>query len=330
MKLAVLALVCAVCPAWAQIAQSHPEYCGIPGDVNPRVPPEVSAIIDQSDGHAVVYVRQGSSTREIPLMIGTLPSLISEISQVCPLSDGRLVIFGEFGGTDVFIIDTAKASLVDSFPTYFPVMSPDQRWIVYRKFYPTHGVEASDELLIYDLTKTPAQNRPGGNSNSPTDVGRLLFPPGQSDIPFDNIGVPREQMHFIGRRLYWAADGRALLFKDQVEGRADAVVLATLDNQAKWAVFEHRVSVGEMCGGDVPDADLNWRIDRAEVGADRLGGRLITVDLGHRSDRRCLPHLVQLYKNDFQPVKPEVHVAKEPSHGMIREGHPPVPPKKKK
>ena len=59
MKLAVFALISAVClrPVWGQIAQSHPEYCGIPGDINPPLPPDLSATIDRASGHAALLIR---------------------------------------------------------------------------------------------------------------------------------------------------------------------------------------------------------------------------------------------------------------------------------
>jgi hypothetical protein len=329
MRLAVLTLIFAVCPAWGQIAQSHAEYCGIPGGINSPLPPDISATIDQNDGEAVLYIGRGTSARKIPLMIGTLPSLISEIAEVCPLRDGRLVVLGDFGGTDVFIIDTKSASLVDSFPAYLPVLSPDQRWIVYRKFYPLHGVEASDELLIYDLSKSPAQNRPAGTGGV-ADVGRLLFPPGQDDLPFDNIGVPSDQMHFTGRHLYWSADSRAILFEDHAAS-GPGIVLIALDEKGTPAAFRHALTTAEMCGRDIQNAATQtWRLERAEIGSDLSGNRATFLDIGSSGDNRCAPHTLQLHREDFLPARREVHAEPEYAHGAIVDGKELIPPKKKK
>lgn len=92
-------------------------------------------------------------------------------------------MFGDYGGTDVFIVDKAKASILDSFLSFDPVMSPDQRWIVYQKTFPLHGVEATEEYLIYDLTKSPAQNRPDGDTTNHEDVGTTIYPPGMKNLP---------------------------------------------------------------------------------------------------------------------------------------------------
>ncbi len=116
MKLATYALISSVClcPACGQIAQSHPEYCGIRGGVSPPLL-DISATIDQTDGHPVLYLGRGSSATAL-----RLPGYwITGIAEVCPLSDGRLVVFADFGGTDVHIVDRMKSSVVDSFTTYF-------------------------------------------------------------------------------------------------------------------------------------------------------------------------------------------------------------------
>src|SRR5262249_27618302 len=156
--------------------------------------------IDQ-EGGAVLYVGRGASARGVALTLPGRPHphapSITEIVAVCPLPDGRLVVFGDRGVTvafAVFIVDPAKAVLVDSFGSWDPVMPPDRRWIVYEKGGPMHGSDVSSELLIYDLAKTPAQNRLGDEL---AGVGRLIFPPDQSEVPFNNINLPEDQIHSI-------------------------------------------------------------------------------------------------------------------------------------
>lgn len=308
MKNLLYALLLAVglCPVWGQIAQSRPEHCGILGDVSPPLP-DISATIDQH-GQAVLYIGRGSFARGMPLMVGTLPSLISEIAAVCPLSDGRLVVFGDMrGAVAVHIVDRTKASVVDSFWVFSPemapaVMSPDQRWIVYQKSRPLHGVAATDELLVYDLTKTPPQNRLGDDL---AGVGRLIFPPGQNGVPYDNINVPEDQIHHMGR-VYWAADSRALLFTDQLASNPKKIILVTLDDRGVPAAFEHEITASDV-RREVPGTGLDLTIARVEIGPDRAGSRSVLLDLC------CPPRVLQLHKDDFQPAKPEVHVREEPT-----------------
>jgi hypothetical protein len=327
MRLALYALISAFCvgPVWGQIAQSHPEYCGIPGGASPPLL-DISATID-SGGHAVLYIGRGKPTEGIPLE----GSLLAQIAEVCPLSDGRLVVFADIGGAiATYIVDRAKASVLDYFWAYAPLMSPDQRRIVYDKFYALHGVEGSSEYLIYDLAKGPAQNRPDGDAKNFVDVGAVIFPPGQKNLDNDNTDVPRDQLHGRGSGFHWAADSRAVLFVDGVPDNPKKIVLVTLDEKGTPSALEHQITVGDLCGREIPGVNSGmWTMDRAEVGPDLGGTRAIVLDL-HSDDRRCPTRVVQLYKSDFQPAKTEVHIREEPARGVvIKDGSPPVPPKKK-
>jgi hypothetical protein len=151
--------------------------------------------VDQKNGSTALYIGRGSAAVRVSLE----GSLISEIAEVCPLPDGRLVVYGDMGhATAVYVVDKARASVVDAFWAYYPAMSPDQRWIAYVKFYPLHGVEGSDECMVYDLTKTPVQNRPADEPNETIDVGGVIFPPGHRNFPGSNTQIPAGQRH-LGR-----------------------------------------------------------------------------------------------------------------------------------
>jgi hypothetical protein len=327
MKPALFVLLSAVClrPVWGQIAQTHPEYCGLPGDVNPP-PSDISASLDPQ-GHATLYIGRGNSARGILLMLDSLPSLISELTQVCPLSHGRMVVFADYVGTDLYIVDPSKTALVDSFLAYNPVISPDQRWIAYMKFYP-RGVEGAAEYMIYDLTKTPTQNRPDGVGGS-IDVGKVIFPPGHENFPASNTVGPVDQEHLGGTRLYWAADSRAILFGERARS-GPGIVFITLDEKGVPSAFRHPLTPAEICGRDIPSGSpLSWRLDQVEIGPDAAGSRVILLDIGS-GDSRCAPHVLQLHSEDFQTAKTEVHVRPGYTRGAIVDGKEVIPPKKEK
>jgi hypothetical protein len=71
----------------------------------------------------------------------------------------------------VYIIDPAKASLLDSFLSYWPVISPDHRSIAYVRFYPLQGVEGLYEWTLYDLRKTGPATDPLRDMTNTVDVG---------------------------------------------------------------------------------------------------------------------------------------------------------------
>ena len=321
MKTIILTVSFAIslCPVWAQITQSHPEYCGIPGGVNPPSP-NVSATLNRSAGHATLYIGQGSAVE--------LPGLISEISEVCPLSDGRLVVFGEIPryegiAENIFVVDTTKNSLVDSFWVYHSVLSPDQRWIAYTKFAPFY-VEASTEIMLYDLSKTPAQNRPkdddSWNKIDPEiDVGTPIFPPGHENFALSNIfrSGDHQIVHTVGT-LYWSPDSRAIVFKDVV-ANDPGIALVTLDQNGAASVFRHALTEADICGSGpggglgaatksvsaaVGSANRMWQLDRADFGPSGA----IVLDVSSSSGAGCGPHVLQLRQDDFQPATPELHV----------------------
>jgi hypothetical protein len=183
MRIAALAMMIAVYPVWGQIAQSHPEFCGFPGNVNPPLA-DISATIGEPDEHIMLRVGQGNSAPVI-----ALPGyFITEVSQICLLPAGRLVVFGTFyhaeNTADTTVVDMSKATVADHFVAYAPVsISPDQRWIAYVKFWPLHGSEGSDEIMLYDLTKSAAENRADHLAGHSTDPGRMIFPPGHENSP---------------------------------------------------------------------------------------------------------------------------------------------------
>ena len=144
-----------VSSSFCQIDQDHPELCGKPGGTVP-LPPNIAAAIDRSIGQGDLFLGSGNSATKI-----SLPGVVNKIAEVCPLSDGRLVVFAESGySTNIDIVDRAGALLKDDIWAFTPAMSPDQRWLAYRKFYPRHTeLPVSEEYLLYDLTKSAGQNR---------------------------------------------------------------------------------------------------------------------------------------------------------------------------
>jgi hypothetical protein len=97
----------------------------------------------------------------------------------------------------------------------------------------------TDEILIYDLTKSPAQNRPDGDVSNYTDVGAAIFPVGFENLPSDNISVEEEEQHHTSSAFRWAPDSRAIAFVDTTNKTPQAIVLVELDDRGVPTAFEH-------------------------------------------------------------------------------------------
>ncbi len=128
-------------------------------------------------------------------------------------------------------------------------MSPDQHWLVMRKFYPVHmSVPFTEEYLLYDLAKTAAGNRASGiPSDDDQTVGKTIYPLGLTNTPVDNVNVPESQTHkFYSDSFYWAPDSRAMVFADNLHGTL-SVVLVTINGDAT-KTYVHPVTMAEACG----------------------------------------------------------------------------------
>jgi len=308
--IAIIASLLFLCRTFAtcQVTQGRPELCGrLAGVIT--LPNGFSAAVDRQSGVTDVTVATGRA----PIRL----SNISEIFQVCPLQNDRMVIFADPGfGFSVIVIDTAKGVMLDRFLAYYtPSMSPDQRWLVFPKFYPRFTeLPASDEYLIYNLSKSPEANRPSGAKQAgelDVDVGSVIFPVGWKNESGDNIGRPEEQQHGMGP-VFWAPDGRSLVFDDGVMN-THSVVWVTITENGVTSARVHPFPSAEEC----PNFGLNGELQEGpptalsdvEFGPGEGVGALLLLkfrsDLGELG---CASKPIALYAADFQPAKVEIRV----------------------
>ena len=227
-------------PAFAQIEQTHPELCGMPGGTVPPLP-AMSISVDRSEGSAKLFLGGGFATKAIDL-----PGVIDAVPEVCPLPNGQYLIFGEtYNGTNMLIVDVQKGAVADQIVGFDPAMSPDQRWI-------HHDLPLSEEYLLYDLSKNPTQNRqPGIELPNWTDVGRVIFPVGWKNTMWDTGDIPNDRMHSSGSLSFgWSADSHMVVFGDILHNRF-SVIAAIIDNDGSTKAYEHPVTVPQVCGRPV-------------------------------------------------------------------------------
>src|ERR1035438_7516134 len=100
----LLALLCSG-PALCQLPQLHPELCGTPNGAI-SLPSEISAT--KGAGLEVdVSLRRGAPSVRVPD--------VYEVEEVCPLRDGRFVVFGNMmSGMSFSIVEPANPLPVDT------------------------------------------------------------------------------------------------------------------------------------------------------------------------------------------------------------------------
>ena len=292
-------------PSFGQIQQKYPEFCGKADSAVP-LPANVRATIDLSQGQGILYIQNGDANTKIKLN-----GVVNAINEVCPLNDGRWVVFasshpGEPEGiAEIYIVDSSKASLLETIWGFAPVLSPDQKWLVYRKFHPERAeLLMSEEYLLYDLTKSPAQNRQSGVPLDDGDsVGIALFPVSPNHRVVDNIGVSEDQVHTPVSSFYWASDSRAILFGDGLQGTF-SIVWVDLENGKPMARV-HPVSPAEVCSA--PAINLEQvGVEQIEASAEQNSDRTVRVSFRLFTDA-CVSKPLELHRADFQPAKTEIH-----------------------
>ncbi len=295
-----------VLPSFGQIPQKYPEFCGKADRAVP-LPANVRATINLSNGQGILYIQNGNTTTKIELN-----GVVNAVNEVCPLNDGRWVVFASShpeepeGTAEIYIVDSTRASLLETIWGFSPVLSPDQKWLVYRKFHPERAeLLMSEEYLLYDLTKSPAQNRQLGIQSDDYDsVGITVFPASPNNRIFENIGVSEEQVHTPVSNFYWASDSRAVFFGDGLQGKL-SIIWVNLEN-GKPAARVHPITSAEVCPAQAINLD-QVGIENVEASAEQNGDRTIRVNFRLFTDA-CVPKTLELHRADFQPAKTEVHV----------------------
>jgi len=160
-----------------------------------------------------------------------LPQELAQVDEIRAGRNGKLVVRGMVNGSgsEIVVIDTKSASVIDKFLCYLPSISPDGEYIAFIKFYPLHFSEGTDDhYMLYDLDKMPSENRP---ADVPPDdwenVGVAFYPIGVANEPRDNVRIAEDSRHEGASRLFWISNGKELLFADRApasEGEIDLVL----------------------------------------------------------------------------------------------------------
>ena len=327
-RLTILLLAGCSVPGFSQngfheVSQRTPELCGKTGGTVP-LPNGFSATFGNSGG-PTISVRNGAPA--IPLKYP-----LYQIEEVCPLSGGRLVVFGEVvgNGSSFHIVDTASTSLLDTVLTLYPSTSPDQRWIVYNKFVPrSTELPPSSEYLLYYLSKSPVQNRaPGVSLDDTVDVGAPIYPSGWKNESGDNIGAPTNQRHshLPGGEagFFWAPDSKAIVFADSHLGKS-YIVLITLDEKDATTASVYPFADTMDCADTSATARgmqaEQTRLGHVEFGPQQGADRILFVDFQARG---CNPKAIQLHRDSFQPSKSEARVLETPARKALKAGSQPT------
>ncbi len=297
------ASLCAQSPL-GQISQMHPELCGNPQATIP-LPANIAASFDTPSGYTQLLFLHANAVEKRLDLAGA----VDWIDEVCPISNQRLLIFGSNSdGAVVFLIDQAKFAIIDSIQCFRPTISPNQRWLAYRKFYPRHtSAPPSAEYLLYDLQRTPEQNRPGGGSmDDNEDVGRTIFPKGLKNEPFDHLSPPESRLHRDAGGFFWTQDSHLLLFGDTLQHHF-SIIAVTITETGQTEAKIHGVEFNDVCPSTALPDEAAVAIAGADAELTNSGDRLISVNFA-QTPGVCEPKPVQVNLSEFQEPPTETYI----------------------
>lgn len=153
-----------------------------------------------------------------------------QVDEIDIINSSRVLVLGRVGANFPIanIIELPSGRLVDQFPCFDPIISPDHRFLAFIKSFPGHPgpVAVSNEYLVYDLTKGASYNRPGFKSGVTYDLGWPVYPPGATNAVGENLipGLDSPAHLLMSTRLFWL-DSETFAFSDLFSGQNRLVVV---------------------------------------------------------------------------------------------------------
>lgn len=212
------ALVIAIGSLWTvtAVAQSPPVFTKTLGDWVVQVYERAGP----NDATAEFVATRGGEIRR-----NWLDRRTRKVEDVLLWND-TFVVFDVGGAASHVNVIRPTASEPDFFSSYFPVISPDNRLIVYLRFFPP----ASDEpfvYLAYDVALSAAQNRIVGGSQPVSelaDVGWPFYPDSNRLLRIYGQAGPSPAELGLGSKFTWI-DARRMAFLAYFGGKSRVLLV---------------------------------------------------------------------------------------------------------
>jgi len=275
-------------PALSQIDQDRPELCGSQSRAVP-VPKGISARVLHDQNQSVLVSIASSAS---PQPVG-LPWLgVTRIEEACPLGPRKIVLFAT---PWVSIVDLGDGTVLDSFIAYDPIMSPDQHWIVMRRFFPPQTeFVPGDEYVLYDLTADAKTNRRGQSEDIGTlgTPGWAIYPVLAGNLQIQPGDVPDADIHqFRSASFFWDPTSHYVAFADE-QHKALSIVLSRLDGD-KITTWTHPIPASDFCA-----PASGWALESATVAVTSPSSPIVVTQF-HSNQAGCVQKPFTLSQADF-------------------------------
>lgn len=193
------------------------------------------------------------------------------IQSVATSAGGGFIVIGESSVATVLTVIPADVNATtDTVLCYDPSVSPNGRFVAFRKFYPNNDEIEASIYLVYDTTLSPAANRMRSNTDpGAVEVGWAVFPT-ESNVwqSYDSSIFTTDTRHMLHSALTWVGATK-FAFLDFSE-RKTRVVLVDVAGGVNASTAQQR----EL--NEVQLVDRR-RIDRTKSPAEYLFADTIAV-----------------------------------------------------
>jgi hypothetical protein len=186
---------------------------------------------------------------------GDLWSRIRSVKNLYLLENDRLVIHGKLKRADIIsMLDLKQNELADGFWCYDPVLSPSKRFYVYEKFYPYHGLPATQTsvVLVYDMEKPPPENRVPVKDYTEwpkEQVGLPIYPgpyvKARAYVLLEQ-GEPEWQHYGVNSPFLWSEDENRVVFLSTHKKQLYIVRVELSDGIRKPKIFKKPIVVANF------------------------------------------------------------------------------------
>jgi hypothetical protein len=158
----------------------------------------------------------------------TLCNETAQIDEVDLISPARVLVLGRLAANAPManVLELPSGRVVDHFMCFMPAVSPSHHFLAFLKSFPGHPGPAmiSAEYLVYDLTRSPDDNRPRLSSGI-SDAGWPVYPLGATNAPGSSVVPQGEPYHsWTSQGLFWIGSDK-LTFADLFEGHNRLVLV---------------------------------------------------------------------------------------------------------
>jgi len=240
----------------------------------------------------------------------TMENMTTDIEQV-KIAKDRLVVFGGLDVRTITVLDLQRGKEIDYFVCYDPQLSETKRYLIYQKFYYSHGMEPSQSalMLIYDLIASPEENRVEEKYRHYREKSQYIGDPeyqvaseyvGHPIYPEENVikqtyfvwaPIPEERHMIVPRGHYlWLEDDNKVVFVDKNGGENWLVVvdlsrgLDHVKSRKKLIDVTHIINIPRVMDLDHiadPETALRDRKERIPITGLRLnaeGNIVISIE----------------------------------------------------